>query len=210
MFRNKIIGILGGVGPRASAHFLQAFIRKLNERGISQDGDFPTIILLSLPLDEWGITGAHDKMVVAGQLQEAAKWLDNAGVEIIAIPCNTVHEFHDQLQSKAPILNIIEETLRDAPQSVGVLCSRQSRESRLYERGGRNVLYVADQSVVDAVIGSAMAGLPSDIDCLVAQLKAKGAEAIILGCTELSFCHYTSASVIDSTERLAEALAGAI
>src|SRR6266851_4744804 len=105
----KTVGILGGMGPRASAHFLGLFIQKMNERGAHEDRDFPRIISLSLPISEFGVTGAKNKESVADQVSGGVEWLTTAGADIVAIPCNSVHEFYGQYGGPS-IMNIIDET----------------------------------------------------------------------------------------------------
>src|ERR1700747_1394257 len=101
------LGILAGMGPRASAHFQNLLIEEFGEKEIYEDGDFPTIITLSIPLEEWDNKGSKDKQKVSAQVNAGIDWLKQAGADVIAVPCNTVHEF---IEDKT-IVNIIHSTL---------------------------------------------------------------------------------------------------
>lgn len=205
----KTLGILGGMGPHASANFLALVHREMNLRGIYEDSDFPRIVYLGLPLSDWDVTGAVDKDSVARQVAEGVRWLRDARVDVIAIPCNSVHEFHGEVSASLgiPVLHIIHKTLEQTWGTVGVLCSRQSRQSGLYEHG-KKVLYAISQDAVDDAVASVIAGRQPYIDPLLTELREKGADSLVLGCTELSLCRYRAAAdIVDSAQVLAKTLA---
>lgn len=199
------------MGPHASANFLNLYHRALNHRGVYEDTDFPRIIYLGLPLTEWGVTGALDKDAVASQVKDGLRWLKDAGAELIAIPCNSVHEFHGEASATlgVPVLNIVTESLRITRRKpLGVLCSAQARAAGLYERCGSAIMYLRLQGRIDAMIGAVIHGNAPSIDCLIDELRAVGAGTVVLGCTELSVCRWTPApDLVDSTRALAGALA---
>jgi aspartate racemase len=204
MSKNRTVGILGGMGPAATARFMTLFVRAMNARGIVRDGDFPRTITLGLPLDDWDETGAIDRASVNQQVLNGVHWLVSVGAEIVAVPCNSVHEFFCSWYAPDVVaLNIVKETLSIAKGRIGVLCSRQTREANLY---GQNVLYVAGQEEVTTAIDGVLRGGAPNIDRLISELHHKGAETVVLGCTELSLCSRTLRAV-DSSEVLANALA---
>jgi aspartate racemase len=207
----KTVGILGGMGPAATARFLRLFVGELNNRGAFEDGDYPRMIMLGLPLQEWDVGGAVDKQAVSDQVRDGVEWLARSGAEIIGVPCNSVHEFYYRFRAVGvPIVNIIDETLQRASATVvGVLCSRQTRAAGLYERPTLETLYVDDQGRVDEAIRSVMLGSPISIDPLILSLCQRGAGTVILGCTELSCCPHAWPAV-DSSAALAAALASRV
>lgn len=205
MFNKHTIGILGGMGPAATANFLRLLVKEINDFGIREDSNFPKIIMMSLPLEDWDSKGSKNKDSVSTQIKEGLCWLSRNDAEIVAIPCNTVHEFasHDNR-----VVNIIDAALSECDKEslIGVLCSRQTRDSKLYERPGFNIRYFADQSEVDYVIANAMAGRFEDISELIEQVSGEDVGTVVLGCTELSLCrHRTSYEipVVDSSLALA-------
>jgi aspartate racemase len=167
-----------------------------------------------LPLEEWGTQGAIEKEAVAVQVVEGVQWLIRAGADLVAVPCNTVHEWYPRYCTLGvPVIHIIHETLREATTRlgryladgpIGVLCSAQTRLSRLYERH-LPVIYPTEQRLVDEAIYSVMSGRPGSIQPLVEELRRAGAPVIILGCTELGLCRgWNSDEVIDSNAVLAD------
>jgi aspartate racemase len=199
-FSTRTIGVLGGMGPAATAKFHQLLVAELNKRGVKQDSHFPKIISLSIPLQDWNETGALDKYSVRRQIQRGLNWLESLGAEIIAVPCNTVHEFVDSTK----VVNIVDATMaRIAYEPVGVVCSRQTRDSALYDPGR---LYCADQSAIDNTIAAVLTGARPDISPMLRELMDQGAETIVIGCTELSLCQYYVPLIVilDALQILAE------
>lgn len=206
MPRSKTIGILGGMGPRATAHFLSLYVREMNLYGVVQDHNFPRMIMLSLPLAGWSVRGADDKAEVRKQVVEGAEFLARAGADVIAIPCNSVHEFYADVRARCDALDIIYETRRWAEgKSIGVLCSRQTREANLY---GEDISYHPDQDAIDGAIEGVINGWTPSIDQYIHDLMCRGSEVVIIGCTELSLCKRSNYGLtVDSSWALARALA---
>lgn len=205
------IGILGGMGMAATVKFLDLYVKAMNRRGRTEDDHFPTTIVLTLPLADWGTEGSKDLASVRGQVEEGVRWLRDAGATVIAAPCNSIHEFRDAFALfHMTFIDIIAETLAMVPSgiTIGVLCSQQTRRAGLYETSSHKVVYLADQSVVDEAIDSVINGRPIILDGAVTALLAQGCDLVILGCTELGCCPLVgSYPVIDSASCLATALA---
>lgn len=94
----KTIGILGGMGPVASADTYVALVKTCQQKyNAVQDSDFPAVVLYSLPLSDFSHKGFSDNLdkqrVLVEQLVVALKRLENFGAEAIIIDCNTVHYF---------------------------------------------------------------------------------------------------------------------
>lgn len=207
MFRKKI-GILGGMGPVASADTYVELTRMCQRTyGAVQDHEYPAIFLYSLPLKYFSHKGfskqGSERKKMVAQLKDALTLLENAGSDIIIIDCNTVHYFLDELQHDltTPIVNLVQTTvhhLRDREYTkVGLLCSQASRDVKLYttplKRAGIHVVPISqkDQDDVNEAILAVMSGhiaFPhiAKLDALIDQLIRKGAECIVLGCTEIS------------------------
>lgn len=197
----KTIGILGGMGPSASASMYQKIVQLCQEQyGAVQDTDYPKIILYSLPLTGFDETGIVDAAHVLKQLKAGIAKLVSAGCDCIVMACNTVHVFYNQLQAACPvpIIHMVEETVKAAAghHVVGVLSSETTAKTGLYvhtlqAQGVHTLTPSASQQVaITEVITHVMAGLQSEADVHVLQavcqsLQSQGATAIILGCTEL-------------------------
>ena len=202
----RTLGILGGMGPAATVNFLRLLVAEFNAFGIYDDVDFPRMLMLSLPLEEWDHRGAIDKATVREQVLSGIDWLKAAGADIIAVPCNSVSEFTDGDKS---VVSIVDETLKLVkPGVIGVLCSAQAREAKLYEKRGRAVQYYPTQSSVDNIIYSVIHGMRCDIGMMINAEFAECA-SIVLGCTELSLCSFSRVGgkhIIDSSSALAKAV----
>ena len=222
---HKTIGILGGMGPNASADLYQrmlAYAQK--DYGAVQDFDYPPIILYSLPLAGFDEKGISDEELVRVQLVKAVQILESAGCELLVIACNTVHYFYDDLQKsvRIPICNILEETVKrvkkDKYKKVGLFCSDSTQKTHLYRNAclSQEIDIIepspSQQMALNDVIEHVMGGNQSADD--VAQLlkitqdyENQGAEAVVVGCTEIPLAIQqsdTDMPLIDTTQILAE------
>jgi aspartate racemase len=106
----KVIGIIGGMGPEATADF---FIRFLKKEKVSKDQEHTHIIIDSnskIPDRTAYLFG--DGPNPLPKLLESAKRLENAGATILVMTCNTAHYFYEEIKNSIniPFLNMIEET----------------------------------------------------------------------------------------------------
>jgi aspartate racemase len=160
-------------------------------------------------------------------LVAGARTLQQAGADVIVIPCNTAHYFYERVQNAVsiPILHIMEEVAATAGEEVptarvlGILATAAAVSSGLYARAcARRGIEVVNpdpsgQQVVNraiyAVKGGQMgpeitAGLKKIVDGLV----GRGAQALVLGCTELPFVlkpQDVRVPLLDSNQILARA-----
>ncbi|MEK7136632.1 MAG: amino acid racemase [Patescibacteria group bacterium] len=199
----KTIGILGGMGPEASAYFYNLIIDLAhNKYGAVQDNEFPPIIIYNLPLEGFDERGIVEAEAVKRQLVSGVKRLESAKCDFVVIACNTVHIYQDEMQAglNIPILSIVDETVQMAKTGgytrAGLLTSASSAKYNLYTdklvKAGIEplVVTVAEQAKLDGIILKVMAGKNDGADTqliqeIVASLVQAGAEVIILGCTEL-------------------------
>ncbi|HLA25412.1 MAG TPA: amino acid racemase [bacterium] len=200
----KVIGVLGGLGPWATLDLFEKILRLTPAR---RDQDHLRVIIDSnakIPDRSAAILGQGEDPTPA--LVATAANLERAGAEVLVIPCNTAHAFYAAVAAsvRIPVLHIMEEVAaaarRDRPEvrRVGVLATRATIVARLYHQAfakiGVQVLTpdAAGQDVVTQAIDSVKAGtLEADTTAAVAavarSLVALGAGAIVLGCTELPF-----------------------
>lgn len=201
--KNKTIGVLGGMGPEASSHLYSKIIKYAQHKyGAVQDFDYPPIIIYSLPLFGFDETGIVDATLVKKQLIEGVKKLELAGCDLIIIACNTVHSYFEEMQSavKVPILNIIEETKKRVIEfeytKVGLFASESTNKLKLYQKRflDSHIEVVSpnneQQVILNRVIEHVMGGNQKTEDIIFLKDIARnyikqGAEAIVLGCTEI-------------------------
>lgn len=200
---NKHIGILGGMGPMAGANiFLKIINLAQNYYGAVQDYEFPKITLLNFPLRGFDERGIVNKELVKKQLLCAVVSLENSGCDFIIIACNTIHYFYEALQNvvKIPIINLISIVSYEVADSqyakVGLLTSSSTNDFKLYKNklGKSGVISISanleQQNLLDSVIYNVMSGMNNDNDTkiirgIINDMLLQGAEAIVLGCTEL-------------------------
>ncbi len=222
----KTIGILGGMGPAATADFYQKLVAATAAK---RDQDHPKAIIFSNPQVPdrtaaiFGRGPDPTPILIAG-----ADLLVRAGADFIAIPCVTAHHFYDALQAatRVPILHIVAETADAAAveqpglRAVGLLATTGTLQARLFEScfepRGVAVLTpepeVQETLVMPAIYG-VKTGEPLEtprrlIREAAAHLCARGAQAVIAGCTEVPLIlapPELSVPLIDPTWLLARA-----
>lgn len=201
-FSKKTIGVLGGMGPEASAELYFKIIKYCQKKyNAKLDEDYPSIIIYNLPAPQM-IDNLKNKNKLRSALIGGIKRLENAGADFIVVACNTAHYFLSDLQKNVsiPILSIIEEVggllVKNKIKKVGLLATITTIKQKIYENRLRNLgisILVPDkksQRRVLSIIRKTIAGKSSERDrlflkILIEKLKLKGAQSIVLGCTEL-------------------------
>lgn len=218
----KTLGILGGLGPAASVYFYQ-LITQHTEALCDQDHlDIVLISKASIPDRTEYILGiSADSPLPA--MTEGVKKLAEAGAQIIAVPCNTAHYFYDEIEriSPVPVLNIVKETVSLAQSAgirkLGIMATAGTILSGTYQKvcaslGVEAVLpcEASQQTLMNIIYKEIKTAKSPDMDAFLAvadELYANGAEAIVLGCTELSLIRglekYPQFLFIDSLHVLA-------
>ena len=222
----KLLGVLGGVGPLATVYFTDMIIRN-TDAGCDQDHVPMLIFNHSTIPDRTEYILDHSKPNPLPVMVEDAKLLEKAGCDYIVIPCNTAHYFYDEIQNavSVPIINIIKETvsfvLRTNPyaRKIGIMATRGTIETDTYkrecDRHGVECIKpeAADQNeLMNIIYNQVKAGKPVDtirFMSIIQNLKNRGCDAVILGCTELSIInrdiHLDRPDVVDSMEVLSRA-----
>jgi aspartate racemase len=201
--RCRQIGLIGGMSWESSVHYY----RLLNEGVRERSGGLHSsrCILLSMDFEEIAtLQRAGDWDALTRTMIEAAQTLERAGAEAVLICTNTMHIMADKVQAAigVPLLHIGEATgervVTAGIERVGLLGTAYTMEQEFYrgrlaERFGLEVLVpdAAERKVVHDVIFEELAmGEVKDSSreaCrkIIADLVARGAQGIVLGCTEL-------------------------
>ena len=197
---DKILGVLGGMGPLASAHFM---VRLTELTPAERDQDHIPTVLWSDPRvpdrTRGKLEGGADPLPF---LLRGVRGLKAAGCGAIAIPCNTAHGWYDALRAEGlPILHIVEAAaaelarhVRSGP--VGVMGTAATLKMRLYqnhlEARGWPCLVPSDdemERLVTPAIRLVKANRVAEAYAPLAEaarsLAARGAQAVILGCSEI-------------------------
>ncbi len=195
----KKLGILGGMGPLAGAYF---FLRFTELTAALSDASHPEVVLSSTPQipDRTAYLLGEGRSPLPA-LVRGIIGLNRSGADIIAIPCNTAHAFLPELQhrSRAPILNMPVLTagaaLAAGAVRVGVLCTSGANRAGVFRAACRaaGLSYMApdteEQGEVDELIYRQKGGDKvgqEEYWRFADKLLSAGADAVILGCTEIS------------------------
>ncbi len=196
----KTLGIIGGMGPLATADLFYKIIEHTDAH--CDSGHIHIVIDNNPKIPD------RTKAVLEGSdapfayILEAAERLERMGADILLLPCNTSHVFYQKLCGAihVPVLNMIEETAREVHalglKSVGVLATTGALRARLYENalnefGIKAVLPSegGQAEVMSVIYNGVKAGAENyDTAAFTEELKlmaAGGAEYFVLGCTEL-------------------------
>jgi aspartate racemase len=217
------VGVIGGVGPAATVDFMDKIVRNTPAQ---RDQDHVRMTVEhdpQIPDRTEHLVGDGPDPTVA--LYAAAKRLEAADADLIAIPCNTAHAFVERIQPylAIPIVNMLHETVRHAAARfgasapVGLLATDGTIASRVYHDAARAAglrLLTPDAAhqarVMEAIYGPAgvKAGHTTG-DCrdalmaAIAHLAGRGAAAVILGCTELPLIQPADEALVVGGRRVA-------
>jgi aspartate racemase len=192
------IGLLGGIGPEATGIFYLQVIRKLQASGaIKSNTDFPQFIINSIPAPELldpSVSGELLDPYIKG-----LKELDRYGVEFVVMICNTIHAYHALLQAqiKTPILDLRVEVEKEMKtngiKSALILATPTTIESGLLKFDGikyHNPSKRELETIIDSIHKFNSGVRKEEQGALLSSMANKyinrGAEAVILGCTEIS------------------------
>ncbi len=224
----KSLGVLGGMGPAATADFLDK-LAALTPASRDQD-HIPTIVYSDprTPDRSDSIVGQGTDPLPA--MVRGIEFLTAAGVEAIAIPCNSAHYWYDQLQAATdvPILHIVhavdDQITALAPHAdvVGLLATDGSVRSGIYHRAladkGRTVVQLDEpdsptMAGIRAVKAGDMGLARKLLIGAIHELADRGAQAVIYGCTDVSAALELNppgvgTATIDSAQALAQACIG--
>jgi aspartate racemase len=216
------IGVLGGMGPLASAEFIVKLVHATPAR---RDQDHFPVTLDSSPQIPDRPSAIYDNGPdPMPAMVRVLRGLEAAGCALVAMPCNTVHYWYDRLaaQTALPIVHIADAVaarLREvAPQArrVGVLGSAVMADQAIYSKrlGDEWEWIYATHGELEELVLPAIAAVKSGdlprgrvlfLDALQ-RLVARGPDAVVLACTEIPVVinqEDVSIPVIDSTAALA-------
>lgn len=197
----KTLGVIGGLGPMATAYFLELVTKMTKAAG---DQEHLHVLIDSEPRtpDRTGFLTGEKTVDPYPYLLKGGRNVVAMGAEVLAMPCNTAHAFYDRLKAelKVPFVNLIRETagmLKDAGvKTIGLMATEGTVKTGLYQReldeyGIRVTAPVPElqQELHYLIFQNVKANRPVEIDRFLAvrdSLWAQGAEVIVLGCTELS------------------------
>ncbi len=219
--REVLLGILGGLGPMASAYFYELVTQRT---AAARDQEHIDIILssrASTPDRTDFIMGKSGESPLPQMIHDA-KSLETYGATAILIPCNTAHYFLTEVRDavSVPVPSIITETVAFVRhcgyKKAGIMAtagtvSSKSYQNELESQGLSWAVPDGDnqQKLMSLIYDCVKSGKTPDIALLYSvmdSLYSAGCDCVILACTELSVINRTlphQRRVIDSLEVLA-------
>ncbi|KWK77320.1 aspartate/glutamate racemase family protein [Burkholderia ubonensis] len=200
----KTIGLIGGMSWESSAEYY----RMLNRYSKALHGGHHNAKSVMVTVDFAEIEAlqrVHDWPALSAHMAAAARQLEAAGADLIVLTTNTMHRVHDAIEAAValPFLHIADPTgealLAAGVSRVGLLGTRYTMElpfyaERLRGKFGLDVL-VPDERERDGVHriiydelchGVVDAGSRATYATIIEGLAKRGAQAVILGCTEIT------------------------
>ena len=202
--KEKIVGIIGGMGPEATVDLMQ---RVIKATPALDDADHIRMIVDNNPKIPSRIKALLEGIGESPGpcMADMARKLEAWGADFLVIPCNTAHYYYSDVKSavQIPVLHMIELTASLVAQdnqgikTVGIMATTATLKTGLYSkalgRNGISVVYPPEDlqnRLMDAIktIKAGNYGKP-EVETLKAaaeSLVAEKAQALILACTELS------------------------
>lgn len=217
----KTVGILGGMGPKATTDFMNKII---DHTDADRDQEHLPMLVFNDPhipsrLDS--ISGVGED--IAPMLLEHGKRLVAFGADFLVMPCNTAHYYYDYVNKNCgcPMISIIETAIDHLRalgiKKIGVAGTEPTIQLGLYQKPwmalGYEAVIPSDdiQTIINRMIASVKANTMHEIsktdeEIFFNYFRTEKVEAIVLACTELPvyFAHYQSdIPIIDPTLILA-------
>jgi aspartate racemase len=204
MTHDKIVGVIGGMGPEATVEFMRRLIAAVPAE---DDADHLHVIADNNPK----VPSRIKALIEGGDenpapvLQDMARKLEASGAELLVVPCNTAHYYLPQIAGVVhiPVLDVVSLTiaklaaLSPPPRRIGMLASPAVRlvglfEARFAAAGLEAVFPDADTeahllTIIRAVkAGRVTPAQQRTYEAIAHRLAADGVDAFLVACTELS------------------------
>ncbi|AIF51308.1 aspartate/glutamate racemase family protein [Pelosinus sp. UFO1] len=220
------IGILGGMGPMATADLFEKIIKNTPA---STDQEHLKVIVYNNPQIPSRINAIiNGTESPLKELISSAKLLEKAGAEVLVMPCNTAHFWYQDIQKavNVKLINMIENTADyvkvqklDSTEKFMLFASVATVKTEMYQKAflakGLVVLTpnIEEQKIVSLAIQEAKAGRIEDnsnnklLSEIIFKYQQMGVSAFIAGCTEIPLlfpCISGNYQLIDPTKILAQ------
>lgn len=202
--KQPMIGVIGGMGPQASAEFYRLLIEGAKQRyGARKNDDFPEILIDSVPVPDF-LSDTREMEKAAVMLEDRIRRLATYGATYISVACNTACLLSRRLQKQisVPFISVVDEVAKEVSlhrTRVLLLASPISLRLELYQNAmsQRGVSCVVPPKIYHRDIEKIIRGVIEGGDRPVLMKKLvritedivvnEYVDGIVLGCTELSF-----------------------
>ena len=200
MNTDKMLGVLGGMGPLASAEFMRSLT--LQTPALRDQDHLPAILVSDVRVPDRTAARLGTGPDPLPALLRGIRILEGAGCGAIAIPCNTAHGWFDAMQAATalPILHIVDAAAADlraqgiASGCIGLMGTAGTLAMRLYQERLTNYEVITPDAAemarlvtpaIEQVKANDLIGAYAPLAEMATRLHAQGAQAVVLGCTEI-------------------------
>lgn len=197
----KKLGVIGGMGPMATVYFMQMVVEMTRAETDQEHIEMLIHNCPSIP-DRTSYILGEGRDDPGAPMAAIGRKLAECGADVIAIPCVTANYFCRQLSAEipVPIINSITETVQYLAEyktrRVGLMATDGTVQSALFQKAfakaGIQVVLPGEKGqkdVMHLIYQNIKATRPAEMgrfEQVSRELRGKGAEIILLGCTELS------------------------
>jgi aspartate racemase len=220
----KTAGVIGGLGPAATLDFFERILKRT--KALRDQDHIRLIIDNNTQVPDRNAASRGEGPSPGPALAASARGLEQAGADFIVMACNTAHGWEADIRAaiNVPFISMVEVTLEvvagldPRPKEVGVLAADGALNAQLYQRALTRagfaplVLEASEQAQFMETLyrikaGDVGAQSHASFRALGEQLIARGAGAVIAGCTEVPLVLAQadlSAPLISSTDALVD------
>lgn len=197
----KTLGIVSGMGALAGLRLADHLNTRAMQLGAVLDREFPSYLVYNLPAEGIDESGVVSPDIFHFQLRDVMCRMNEWPCDYAILACNSAYVFVEELQQhfRGKIINIVDaacDSLSKYTKCVGVISSQSTKNDGLYlkalERRGFKVVLTTDseQVILNAAIKAVICGRQINSDCggverVMIEMDHRGADEIIVGCTEL-------------------------
>lgn len=200
----KRLGVLGGMGPAASAEFM---VRLVAQTPATKDQDhIPTILWSNTEVPDRSTSMRNGDNKPLPYLLSGIQGLVLAGCNLIVIPCNTAHLWFKEMEKQASwhanivhIVDSVADALRDVnviDSKIGVMGTQATVELGLYQYRLNKLgwecivptkleMDTLVQPAIDLIKANQIEAAHTMLMTVIHSLIGRGATAVVLGCTEI-------------------------
>ncbi|MGN9165881.1 aspartate/glutamate racemase family protein [Tissierellaceae bacterium HCP3S3_D8] len=199
----KVLGILGGMGPLATVKLFEDIVL-LTEANSDQEHIHTIVDSNTSIADRTDYILDNSLESPIPELIKSALRLERAGADFIIMPCNTAHNFYDEIVKNIdiPLLNMIEESVKyiiekfDNITKVGLLATEGTIKAGIYDNvyhrfgieivkpSPENQRYITEliYNIKEGIYQENLQGFYGAMD----ELRESGVDVFVAGCTEIS------------------------
>lgn len=215
----KSIGIIGGMSPESTIEYYKYIVHSyVNKYG---DSSYPKIIIHSVSFQKYINWMKKNKTEpIKEGLFEAAQSLERAGANFLILATNTMHLYTDKIKSRCnlylfEITEVVKQLITEKKyKKVGLIGTKSCMEKGLYqkvlEKSGiavmipeeKDRLFIHETIFDEFTKGIFLPERKKQFEIIINSLKERGANAVIMGCTEIPLLldnHNIDIELIDTT-----------